>query len=269
VFRRLRLLTRTVVVAAVASAALAACSSSSKSATTPTSTITASGPRTTTTTTISAATLAQQLTRPRAFVVTPAHLVVGGKATFSGTGCPASATVVIGIDDLSTGRGVFTQTTPAASGAWRTSAFVSDFTIPGTRTAHAACATTPDHETIFQYNPVRVQVTTRRAVHVQPGTTVHPGSTLIITETGGCPMGDAIVALQRPGTSIFNVEPTNPGGPVGFADFAPDATGAWHGRLVVPAKTTPGAYVLNVICVGPSRSFNAFYPLVPITVTAS
>ena len=127
-----------------------------------------------------------QLTRPRAFVVTPTHLVVGGKATFSGTGCPASATVVIGIDDLSTGRGVFTQTTPAASGAWRTSALVSDFTIPGTAPP------------------------TRRAP-------------------------------PRPTTD----------------------------DLPRSAKTTPGAYVLNVICAGPSRSVNAFYPLVPITVTAS
>jgi hypothetical protein len=190
---------------------------------------------------------------------------VGGHVRFSGTGCPAGETVIIWIDDFSTGGGVLEQTRSTADGSWRTSAVVGDPTVPGTRTAHAECTTTPNHVTIFEYKPVRVRVTTTRAVHVEPDTSVHPGSTLTITETGGCPDGGAVVVLQRPGASIFNVEPTNAGG---YADFALDSTGAWRGELVVPLTTKPGAYELNVTCAGFSRSVNAFYPLVPITVTA-
>ena len=37
--------------------------------------------------------------------------------------------------------------------------------------------------------------------------------------------------------------------------------------MTISTKTTPGAYVLDAICVGPTRTFNVWYESVPITVT--
>jgi hypothetical protein len=47
------------------------------------------------------------------------------------------------------------------------------------------------------------------------------------------------------------------------------AARGWTEQLQIPPNMSPGAYLVNATCAGPSRSLNAFYTVAPITVVAA
>jgi len=200
---------------------------------------------------------------PRKFVVSPTRLKIGLRVTFAGTGCPADARVSAAVGGGSIAHGVSESITPRPDGSWSATAIVDDSTPLGTQHAEASCVTAASSEHIFGYKPVRVEVSTFRTLHVVSDSPVRPGTTLTLTQTGGCPSGDALAVLQTRGTNRFSVEPVGGGT---ASDFRPDPAGNWRGTLRVPTNIAPGTYELNVTCAGPSRSLNAWYPIVSVTV---
>ncbi len=138
----------------------------------------------------------------------------------------------------------------------------------GAANTQAWCAAYPTGQTRFPYPPIAGTVSTFRRLHVTPATGVHPGTVLTVTETGGCPKGGPTAVLQPPGRPML--DPSQPG-TVGVADFVPDASGHWHGQVQVQVspRAGPGSYLVDVFCFGPGREYDAYYPLVGFTVTAS
>ncbi len=234
---------------------------SSNTAASTTTTHRGSEPPTSTTATTSAA------LGPRTFTVAPASVTVGRPVTFSGTACPATDVVLGEIAATSATAGTQIQVAPAADGSWSATVAVGDATMPGRIDAHATCVVSATHAPVFGYSPVTVTVGTPRHIAVEPAGAVPAGTTLALTPSAACPQqsppGWVLALLQAPDASLFNTEPVVAGGQL-LIDLGAD--GRWSGSLVVPALTPPGRYVLNTTCAGPSRSIDAWYVPVSITV---
>jgi hypothetical protein len=186
------------------------------------------------------------------FEVAPAHLVIGKRVTFSGTGCGPRDVVEVGIDNGGSVRGTSAEAKPRPGGVWSTNALVGDSSVIGTRQARATCF--HGGTIVLSYKPVTVEVTTFRRLRVRPVGPVHPGTTLTVTQVGNCPQGVPYVTL-------------NAGGKLrATAVVMARGTGDWSARLGVPPTASPGPYTVQAECDGPSRTENAFYPAVPIAV---
>lgn len=152
-----------------------------------------------------------------------------------------------------------------ADGSWNTTTLVDDSTQVGDRDASAVCVDGESGKAVFRYTPLDVHVATYRHLFVAPDTTVQAGTTLTVIPTAPCPEGfpaGALIAFHTPDAKAFNDAAVD-----GSAVFDLAADGNWTGHMTVSASTAPGSYVLDAICVGPSRTFNAWYQSVPITVT--
>jgi hypothetical protein len=201
----------------------------------------------------------------KGFAVSPTNLTVNQHVTFSGSGCPVGDRVVASIGRSSVAHGTVVRVLPHPDGSWTTTVAVDDSTQVGDRDASAVCVDGESGDAVFRYPPVDVQVTTYRHLYVAPDTTVQAGTTLTVVPTAPCPSGfpaGALIALQPPDSRAFHDAAVD-----GSAVFDLDASGNWTGHMTVSTKTAPGAYVLDAICVGPTRTFNAWYESVPITVT--
>jgi hypothetical protein len=199
------------------------------------------------------------------FAVTPTGLTIHQPVTFSGAGCPLGDRVVASIGRSSVAHGTQIHVVPSADGAWNMTVVVDDSTQVGDREASAVCIDGASGSAVFRYPPVDVHVDTYRHLYVAPDTTVQPGTTLAVIPTAPCPEGfpaGALIALHTPDANVINDATVDDS-----AVFDLNGAGNWSGQLTVPANTAPGSYVLDAICVGPSRTFNAWYESVPITVT--
>ena len=199
----------------------------------------------------------------RTFRVTPSPMTVGQRVTFSGAGCPHGDVARVFIDAGSTTSGTTALAHPGVDQRWRVTVPVGDSTMLGSRLASAVCSPSPGTAPIFEYRPVTVDVKSWRRMQVAPGTAVRPGTTLDVTAVGACPYPDisrATVTFQLPGDDehVFRAV---------YGTIAQRADGHWTARVAIPAGTPPGAYELVGTCVY-SRSYQAFYPTVAVTVRA-
>jgi hypothetical protein len=201
----------------------------------------------------------------RQFTVRPSHLRVDQAVTFAGTGCPHRDVVLAGVSVTSTTSGTSVEVTPAADGSWHAMVAVGDSTMLGPSPAAAECVLAATHAVVFSYPTVPVRVTTFRRIEVAPGTSATPGATLTVTPSGSCPVnsGDAFAAIIDRGSYPGQGDGIGPGA----AKFVRlRRQNNWSARITVPAGTAPGHYEVTAYCTS-SRSFTAWYPVVPITVT--
>ena len=200
----------------------------------------------------------------KGFAVSPTNLTVNQPVTFSGSGCPPGDRVVASIGRSSVAHGTQIRALPRPDGLWTSSTRIDDSTQVGDRDASAVCVDGGSGRAVFRYPKVDVQVATYRHLYVAPATTVQPGTTLTAIPTAPCPQGSpagALIALHPPDVNASNDATVDDSAVIDL-----NGAGNWAGHLTVPENTTPGAYVLDAICVGPTRTFNAWYESVPITV---
>lgn len=186
------------------------------------------------------------------FVVSPSSVGIGSKVTFSGVDCPSRDRVLFSLGSGDATNGTSAIVAPRKDGSWSKALTVADSTHVGNQSAGAECVEPVHHAGIFRYVPFAVNVTTFRRLYVQPTPPVRPGTVLMVTQSGGCP-GEAVVSLNRGSTNIVSTY------------FVDDAAGNWSGHLSIPPDAPRGSYTLTVEC-DQSRSRNAFYPAVAITV---
>jgi hypothetical protein len=133
---------------------------------------------------------------------------------------------------------------------------VADSTLPGARTAGAAC----DHldgNPLFGDPLVDVQVSTWRRLGVTPMTHAGRIASLEVRGIGVCPR-DPPPGLVELGFHPPGEDPSIPGGILPAATADPDGTGHWSGTIPVPATAEPGRYVLSASCTY-SRAETAWY----------
>jgi hypothetical protein len=255
----------------------AGCGSASTAATVASTTTSVRVPATvaTTTTTTAARTTTIPLASPTIpttvpasarFVVTPTVVRIGDKITLSGTACTAAGAVVLAW--LQTGTnitGTRAEITPHRDGTWSTTSDVADATMLGSSPAMATCSAGSNHEALFSYRPVPVQVSTFRTLQVTPAA-VRPGGKFHIVASAGCPAA----ASTGPFVTLMHVADFPGGSGIEHAWAYVTITAGlrpWSTDLTVPAGVAPGRYKLSAYCTA-SRAVSAWYETAPVTVVA-
>ena len=200
----------------------------------------------------------------RSLVASPAVVAIGQTLTVSGAGCPFGGRV----QELSP-AGFSVNVKPIADGTWSVTATVPDNSGIGTLPVTAVCFG-PKLSAAEPYTPVEVQVTTYRHLEVQPGTTVHPGTTLTITAVGGCPGPNAPAETFSDPEVYINFTKDNRADAGVQQQVLQRGSSTPTGSLFVPAQLAPGAYLLSAECDdNEDRKVDGYYTPVPITVVAT
>jgi len=192
-------------------------------------------------------------------------VTVGEPVTFIGSGCGPDRLVVVVLGPLSGNSSTSAEATPNADGSWLVTTNVSDSTALGSGYAGGACVRTSDKQIVFEYRFLPVHVATFRRLEIAPADAAPQGTTITVTEVGGCPG-------HGPPPIVAEVELVpSPGSDRDVSaasvavDVAPDGT--WSASLPIPSDARAGSYLVGATCVE-SRQLLAFYPDVAFTTTA-
>lgn len=213
--------------------------------------------------------------------VSTAALEVGQPITVSGNDCPAgysasanllpstqSAYPAIFSTPFATGGAVVETTllsngsirvTSGSNATWTISTSVP-MVVPGPSLITAQCV--PPDSTMtsgFIYQPKAVSVSTPYTLSVAPGTTVAPGSTLVVqSQGGGCgQIASPFVALYETAGTTQTV----------VYSWAQSGSGAdWQASLVVPSGLMAGRYRLEADCDYSRGAIYGSYAPLEITI---